>query len=186
MPQPTRLFYDSEFTGLHQHTTLISLALVSEEGPEFYAEFSDYDREQCDGWIMRHVIAHTQLMQAMPDNTVRQDQLTVQCYGSTAFVREHLSQWLAQFKRIEIWADCLAYDWVLFCQLFGGALNLPENIDFMPYDLVTCFKLKQLDPDCQRSAYAQLEQSLPHNALSDARVVKACYQRLVQVSVPDG
>ena len=73
MPQqPSRLFYDSEFTGLHQHTTLISLALVSEEGPEFYAEFSDYAKEQCDDWIMQHVIGHTGLMQTMSVNTVRQ------------------------------------------------------------------------------------------------------------------
>lgn len=37
----TQLFLDCEFTGLHQQSTLISLALVS-GGRSFYAEFNDY------------------------------------------------------------------------------------------------------------------------------------------------
>jgi len=32
----TKVFLDTEFTGLHQGTSLISLALVAESGEEFY------------------------------------------------------------------------------------------------------------------------------------------------------
>ena len=31
-----KIFFDTEFTGLHKNTTLISIGLVSETGDEFY------------------------------------------------------------------------------------------------------------------------------------------------------
>ena len=51
-----KLFFDTEFTGLHQHTTLISLGIVSEHGDKFYAEFIDYDKNQVNEWIRENVI----------------------------------------------------------------------------------------------------------------------------------
>ena len=41
------LFFDTEFTGLHAGTTLVSIGIVAENGKKFYAEFSDYDESQC-------------------------------------------------------------------------------------------------------------------------------------------
>jgi len=40
----TKIFFDTEFTGLHQNTTLISIGLISECGKTFYAELTDYDK----------------------------------------------------------------------------------------------------------------------------------------------
>lgn len=50
------LFMDSEFTGLHQHTTLISLGIVAATGQTFYAEFTDYDKDQVDDWLQKNVL----------------------------------------------------------------------------------------------------------------------------------
>lgn len=50
-----KLFFDTEFTGLHKDTTLISLGMVDEDGRTFYAEFNDYDKSQCDEWIQKNV-----------------------------------------------------------------------------------------------------------------------------------
>ena len=36
-----KIFFDTEFTGLHKNTTLISIGLVAENGKKFYAEFND-------------------------------------------------------------------------------------------------------------------------------------------------
>lgn len=55
------LFFDCEFSGLRKNTTLISIGIVAENGKKFYAEFSDYDREQCDDWITENVIKHLRL-----------------------------------------------------------------------------------------------------------------------------
>ena len=47
------MFFDSEFTGLRQDTTLISIGLVAEDGSMFYAEFTDYDKNQVFDWLRR-------------------------------------------------------------------------------------------------------------------------------------
>lgn len=51
-----KVFFDTEFTGLHQGTTLISIGLVAESGEEFYAEFNDYDASQINDWIDINVL----------------------------------------------------------------------------------------------------------------------------------
>lgn len=50
------LFFDTEFTGLRKDTTFISLGIVSDNGKKFYAEFTDYNVEQCDEWIKENII----------------------------------------------------------------------------------------------------------------------------------
>ena len=50
------IYFDTEFTGLHKDTTLISIGLVTENGDTFYAEFDDYDKTQCNDWIQENVI----------------------------------------------------------------------------------------------------------------------------------
>lgn len=52
------LFFDTEFTGLRKDTTLISLGIVADNGKKFYAEFTDYERKQCDNWILENVITN--------------------------------------------------------------------------------------------------------------------------------
>ena len=43
-----KIYFDTEFTGLHKDTTLISIGLVSECGKTFYGECYDYDENQID------------------------------------------------------------------------------------------------------------------------------------------
>ncbi len=52
----TKVFFDCEFTGLHQGTTLISIGLVSDCGKTFYAELTDYDKSHIDDWLQEIVI----------------------------------------------------------------------------------------------------------------------------------
>ncbi|MGH8548239.1 MAG: 3'-5' exoribonuclease domain-containing protein [Methylococcales bacterium] len=176
------LYFDSEFTGLHQSSTLISIAFTADDNREFYAEFNDYDSGQCNEWINENVLKHTRWIKDQDAKTGswRQDSQTF-CYGDTPLVRASLSQWFASYDEVEIWADCLAYDWVLFCELFGGAFGIPERIFYMPFDLVTLLKLKGLDPDLDREAFAGVfsdnQQNHRHNALFDASLLKACYQK---------
>lgn len=77
-----------------------------------------------------------------------------------------------------MWSDCLAYDWVLFCQLFGHAFNIPSNVYYIPFDIATLFKLIGIDPDINREEFADMPQgSLKHNAAWDARIIKKCYEK---------
>ena len=53
-----KLFFDTEFTGLRKDTTLISIGIVSEDDRTFYAELTDYDRQQAEEneWVKENVM----------------------------------------------------------------------------------------------------------------------------------
>jgi hypothetical protein len=179
----TKLFLDTEFTGLHQKTTLISIGLVAETGQSFYAEFTDYDKTQVNSWIEDNVISkliyndeEKRKQSIVPFLTSTMEYTG---FGNTETVRHYLEEWLKQFDQIEIWSDCLSYDWVLFCQLFYHAFNIPKNIYYIPFDISTLFKVKGIDPDINREEFAGIQsKDQKHNALWDAEVIKECYNKL--------
>jgi len=180
MSEPrTLLFMDTEFSGLTQDTSLISLALVDEENNSFYAEFSDFKREQCDNWIKDNVLAHSLWIDQEIEYFTRKDGSQQQVFGDKTFVKEQLSRWLAEYGLVKIWADCPAWDWVLFAELFGGALAIPKNVFYMPHDIATLFSIKGLNPDTSRAEFSGLGLTL-HNALDDALMIRTCYQKLMQ------
>lgn len=178
-----RLFLDTEFTGLHQNTTLISLALVAEDGEEFYAEFNDYNIQQITEWIEVNVLTKLEMQETSEISFLTGK--TLKMKGDRTGVASYLKKWLLKFDRIEIWADVLAYDWVLFCELFGGALEVPPNIFYAPFDLSTVFRLRgMIDPldkfsiDISRFEFVDSDSNRQHHALNDARVEKACFEKL--------
>ncbi len=177
-----KIFFDTEFTGLHQNTTLISIGLIAEDGQTFYAELTDFDQTQIDDWLQENVIKNLRLHQS-PENTATlwdKGDGAIEAKASTPTIANLLEYWLGQFDIVEMWSDTLAYDWVLFCQLYGNALNIPKNIYYIPFDLVTLMKINNVDPDINREEYANMKQKIAkHNALWDARVIKACYERLI-------
>lgn len=193
----TKLFFDTEFTGLHQNTTLISIGIVSECGKTFYAELNDYDELQVTPWIKENVIAKL-LMTPPPkgqdeeyvatrhesnpqgNNLYKGYSVKLRCDKKE--LKNHLSIWLQQFEEVEMWSDCLAYDWVLFVNIFGCAFDIPKNVSYIPFDICTLFKLKDIDPDISREKYGCGEHysEMPkHNALWDAQVIKMCFERLL-------
>lgn len=177
----TRLYYDSEFTGLRQNTTLISLALVSDQGETFYAEFSDYETAQVDDWIHKNVIQNCQWLDGQSKPFAHTKNGSVEIFGTRSDITRALKNWLTRFEKIEIWADCPAWDWVLFCELFGGAQSLPSQIHYMPGDLATLLRAKKIDPDIPREQLAKLDSdnTNKHNALWDAQLLQRCVEKLL-------
>jgi hypothetical protein len=181
------IFLDTEFTGLHSNTTLISIGLVSIDGTYFYGEFTDFDKNQLNDWLNSHV------MDKLDNNLPHAPNwkgafTTVAVSGTKNEIGALLSQWFAQFGPVEIWADILAWDWVLFCDLFGGAFSIPENIFYAPFDLATLFRLKgficpagKYERDVSRYEFAGVDKSKQHHALEDARVEKICYEKLMGI-----
>lgn len=173
----TKIFFDTEFTGLHQNTTLISIGLVSECGKKFYAELTDYDKSQVDDWIQSNVIDNL-LVRAYSENGIDYPDVKF-VVGATDSVRDYLSEWLSQFEMVEMWSDCLSYDWVLFCQIFGHAFKIPKNVYYIPFDICTLFKDRGVDPDISREEYSGMVDGQKHNAMWDALVIKSCYEKLL-------
>lgn len=177
-----RCFMDTEFTGLHQEATLISLGIVSEDGRTFYAEFTDYDKNQVDDWLRDNVIARLDFKQGVPLKQLFLSISRTEMRGNADEIREALEEWLSSFDQIEVWSDCLSYDWVLFNQIWGHAFNIPKCIYYIPFDICTLFKIKGIDPDINREEFAGMtEGAKKHNALHDSMVIKACYKKLMQI-----
>ncbi len=170
-----KVFFDTEFTGLHQNTTLISIGLISECGKTFYAELTDYDRSQIDEWLQRNVIEN--LLLTPQDNCADNNEWKL--VADKKAVKEALTVWLSQFESVEIWSDCLSYDWVLFNEIFGHAFNIPKNVYYIPFDICTLFKVKGIDPDISREEFSEIKTEVQkHNALYDAKVIKLCFEKL--------
>ena len=167
-----KIFFDTEFTGLHQGTTLISIGMIAEDGRELYCELNDYDKTQIDDWLKDNVIAN--LHNTNPINTEQ--------------LRKAVEGFIEPYDKVEIWSDCLSYDWVLFCQIFGHAFNIPKNVYYIPFDICPLLLEKVGDADINREEYAgnmiEVNDShnwgvKKHNALWDAYVIRACYNRLM-------
>lgn len=211
----TKLFFDTEFTGLHQNTTLISIGIIADSGERFYCELDDYDKEQIDSWLienvlkgLRHKRPNVLIPTPMPDKKTINDYpegaeqypyirtnhfndkntnikgFSVDMMGTQINLKNELTEWIKQFNEVEIWSDCLSYDWVLFNQIFGHAFKIPKNVLYIPFDICTLFKIKGVDPDINREHFAGCDYSEidKHNALWDAFVIKQCYDKLIQMS----
>jgi len=175
----TNIYFDTEFTGLHQKTTLISIGLVSECGKTFYAEFTDYDQSQVDDWIKDNVISNLTL--DVQSNIANNDNWRL--LGDTRQIKEGLQVWLSQFSSVRMVSDLPCFDWVLFCNIFGHAFNIPPNVYYIPLDIVGLFEAKGIDNDISREEFALndshgLGGSKKHNALWDAYVIRECYKKL--------
>ena len=188
----TKLFFDTEFTGLHKDTSLISIGIVSEYGDKFYAEFSDYKKEQVDSWIRENVIDNLKY-----NNSDRF--LSISCLGgkyiynvkgNTDEIKHQLINWMLNiyrnhdFKKLEFWSDCLSWDWVLFVDIFGSSFDLPFYIYPYPIDIITMFRERDIDPDINREIFVYKEDKQgKHNALFDAEIIRDCYYLLKTMEV---
>lgn len=180
----TRVYFDTEFTGLQKGTELISIGLVDEDGNTFYAELNDYDKDMITPWLQENVVDN--LLYNNTDVLVKVDKGWPQKLSHFRMkddreaVGKSLCEWFKRFDKVEIWSDCLAYDWVLFNDLFGTAFDIPSNVYYIPFDICTAFKMRGIDPDISREAFADNKDlDGKHNALHDALVIKACYDKLV-------
>lgn len=177
-----KVFFDTEFSGLHQGTTLISIGLVAESGEQMYCEFDDFDISQLNDWLRKNVLGNLwhQNPEISPPKHVKY------VYDKTPVIKAELQEWLYQFGQVEMWSDVYAYDWVLFCNIWGTAFDIPTNVYYIPFDLATLLKIKGVDADVNREKFAGIDGIVKHNALADAISIKLCYERLQNlIPVPD-
>ena len=185
-----KIFFDTEFTGLHKNTTLISIGLVSEDNRQFYAELTDYDEKQCDDWIKKNVLDHLYCR-----NWEERENTYIPNYhiGSKYEIGKVLENWFAQFDNVELVSDVCHYDMVLLIDLFGGAFHLPKRVSAVCYDINQDIARKYNIP--QQAAFDQSREDIlfqaykenkiqgdKHNALYDAKVIREIYQIVNGVS----
>ncbi|KPN94107.1 3'-5' exoribonuclease [Pseudomonas nunensis] len=149
-----KIFLDCEFTQLNRDSKLISLALVSESGKEFYVELTDtYAVEDCSDFVIHNVLPQL-------DHSL--------CGQSRREAQASLRRFLGSFaEELEVCSDAPHWDWGFFCDLAcADHQPWPLQVVSQPTNLTILFN--------QVSAEA-LEQVVlvdpPHHALLDARML---------------
>lgn len=189
-----KLFFDMEFTGLHKNTTPISLGIVSEDGKKFYAEFKDYDVNQCDEWIKENVIKNLKLagMGVGASDTDENPPLRI-VMGDKRYICQEIDEWICQFNTIQFVSDVCHYDFVLLIDLLtngGTALDLPENISAVCHDLnmdiarhfhvsdAEAFDMSREQVMKDICGQKDIVAGDKHNSLYDAEVIRAIYKEI--------
>jgi hypothetical protein len=180
------IYFDTEFTGLHKNTTLISIGLISEDGKTFYAEFTDYDKRQCDTWINENVISHLSLdiigvhKDSWKDSKIK---------GNKSLIKFYLSMWLSQFENVQLISDVCHYDMMLFVDIFGSAWDLPKNVNPSCHDINQdiaewCGITEKQAFDMSReeilNSCEKIIEGDKHNALYDAKIIKGIYEEVIK------
>lgn len=185
-----KIFFDTEFTGLHKNTTLISIGMIAEDGKTFYAEFTDYNEKQCNDWILNNVINNLKYNDK-EDWCCNYDNDHLEVVGAKAYIRLQLKQWLlSNYDYIELVSDCCHYDMVLFIDIFGGAFDIPSQIcpacHDINQDIARYYNFSEIEAfDYSRekileNRYISIDGS-KHNSLYDAKVIKAIYESICQL-----
>jgi hypothetical protein len=155
-----KLFLDCEFSQLNQDTKLISLALVSEAGHEYYVELKDtYVTVDCSDFVIQNVLPLLDL--------ARHGQTLVEAQTSLLAFLSILE------GSLEICSDAPEWDWDFFCQLAYVNHRWPANVANRPTNLIVLFKHLEAD-DIDNVTLPEL----PHHALLDARLLADLYRRL--------
>lgn len=178
-----KIFFDTEFTGLHKNTTLISIGLIDKNDRSFYAEFTDYDLDQCDSWIKDNVINNL-MFNHRSNFWINEVGKETTCKGNKEFIREKLKNWLNYYDDIELVSDCCHYDMVLLIDLFNSALNTPFipichdiNEDIANRYTYTLDNVNEAFDIGRESLLNTPISGNKHNALYDAKVIKTLYEQ---------
>lgn len=149
------VFLDTEFTDFVR-PDLISIALVAEDGREFYAERTDYRRADCNDFVRETVLP---LLGRVPGAACNCQKLT-----------RRLRKWFEQLPEPATVIYDFGTDWLLLADTYR---QLPANVD------------ERLHLDSSAITHPVFEQALnftytqdwpPHHALADARALMAGYR----------
>lgn len=164
------VFIDTEFTDFFR-PKLISLALVGEDGREFYAELTDYPRDDCNQFVRAEVL---RLLGKIPGAACDQVTLT-----------QRLRAWFEDLPEPAIIVCDFEGDWLLLAEAFlghGKHKTPPANVgEKLLLDGSTI-----CNPIFERALNRTFTQDWPpHHALADARALMAGY-RAWRVSMEQG
>ncbi len=154
------IFLDTEFTKLDR-PDLISLALVAEDGREFYAERTDYDPRQCSDFVREHVLP---LLGRVEGAGCSRLDLTMR-----------LRDWILQLTEPATYVFDSPKDWHL---LAVAMLGRPQK--YPPGDFGKQLFLDSAvfsDANFKSASSTSYTSAMPeHHALADARALMAGYR----------
>lgn len=163
-----RYWIDTEFNEEKGGATItpISIALVCEDGREYYGISEEFDAGSCNQWVLENVlpVLHNDAVLDTRPKPLAQIGLDI-----IKFVDRHQ-------EPPEFWGFYCAYDWMVMCQSLGGMMAVPKHWPKFCNDL----KQYAMAATSRSGAYRMPPQSdyVKHNALEDARWTRAAHAHL--------
>ena len=162
-----RFTIDTEFYERPNTIELISIALVAEDGREYYAESALFDWRVCDPtgpfnpdetrtWLWENVRPSIGPWEKRKVPTQIAEEVLDFIAG--AFPKG------ASITTPEFWGYYSDYDWVVFCWMFGRMIDLPKRFPMYCLDLKQVMHLNRLD-----KSTLGVPHEGEHNCLNDAR-----------------
>lgn len=160
-----RYFLDTEFNEDGRVIELISIALVAEDGREFYAVSSEFKPADCNEFVRNSVLP---LLPYVSEWETKQE------------IRDRLRSFIPySLDPIpEFWGYFCDYDWVVISQLFGAMVKLPETWPKFCRDLKQDMIRLGVGKD-----HLPKQEGAAHDALSDAQWIAKAHTALDKISV---
>lgn len=156
-----KYFIDTEFVEPVEpgEIDLISIALVDQNDREYYAICNEFDENKANDFVREQVLPK------LDDRSI---------WKSRATIKQELLEFvIGDEDGIEFWGEYSAYDWVVFCRIFGCMVDLPAGYPYYCNDLMQWMKFLDLE-----HIPVPIDPTDAHNALGDARWNKKAYEFL--------
>ena len=157
-----KFWFDTEFHDDGTTIELISIGIVSEGDREYYAVCSEYDAARATPWISEHVLPFLVSTNRRTREEIRNDIFQFVEEGSAHDKAPSIP---------EFWSYCGEYDWIVLRQLFGDLMAWPSAWPIFAMDIAQ-WRVHLGSPELPKQTDGH------HNALSDARHVRACWLEL--------
>jgi len=175
---------DTEFLDTGSAIDLVSIGLVAEDGRELYLQSVEFDPIKANGWIRENVLPHLKICHSSGKWNLDQSLYSWErcekpdcAWRTREQIRDEVLAFLdvEKYGALDIIGWCAAYDWVVFCQLFGTMMDIPQGYPHYIRDLQHILDERGISDD-------QLppQENGTHNALEDARHIKKLWGYIVR------
>jgi hypothetical protein len=177
-----KYFFDTEFIESSERKTidLISIGIVAEDGRKYYTISTEFDASLASEWVKENVLSKLPPRRGSfnPAEALFSTLNESKAWKSRAQIKQELLDFIVPDENgIEFWADYGAYDWVVFCWIFGCMVDLPDGY---PYN---CNDINQWTTQLGLTRkFLPPEPENAHNALIDAQWTKEAYNALKKYS----
>ncbi len=148
------IYLDTEFIDDGNTCSLVSMALVKENGENYYAVSSEFEAAKASSWVRENVLA-----QLEPAHT----------HKPLALIRQEMIEFIG-YQIPQIWAYFATFDWLMLLRMYGGVEKLPYNFP------VYCHELRQEIDRLKIPEEKFPSKTKAHHALADALWARQLHQ----------
>lgn len=177
-----RYYFDTEFIEDGRTIDLISIGIISEDGRELYLCNKECDFSKAKDWVWGNVLNPMGVTKGPGDGAMYP--IDPATWVSRSAIRDKVLNFCGGYfsesgqplltsgtPAPEFWAYYADYDWVVFCQLFGPMMDLPQGFPMYCRDIKQWADMLDVEALPEQAAGE-------HNALEDARHNKVMWDFL--------